>query len=121
MIVLAESSKMSLNQQARSMGQAWERLPHPRPAMTLEICSASGKMHIFYLGPPSPQLTPKELELLHTLWLELSHRLEREDLRHADVVYFALKELERGLAQDDKVAQRLREYMMERENQRKTG
>lgn len=121
MIVLAESSKMSLNRQLRTVGLAWERLPHPRPAMTLEIYSASGEKDTFYLGPPSPRLSPQELELLHNLWLELNHRLKRKDLSHAGVVYFALKELERELSQGDKVAQRLREYMMERENRRKNA
>jgi len=118
-IVLAESSKVTLNQQSHLVGLAWERLPHPRPAMTLEIYSASGEKHLVYLGPHSPQLTAEELELLHNLWLELSRRLG-EDLHHSDVVYFALQELERELVEDAELVQRLREYM-ERQNRRKAA
>jgi amino acid transporter len=117
-IVLAKSSKMSINEQARRVGLAWERLPPPRPRVGLEIYSGSGEKHFFYLGPHAPHLTPRELELLHKLWLELNHRLNGRDLHHNEVVYFALKEVERELAQaeDNSVIRRLQQYLLERDN-----
>ena len=117
-IILAKSSKMSINEQSRRVGLAWERLPPPRPRMALEIYTVSGEKHFFYLGPHAPHLTPRELELLHKLWLELNHRLNEHDLHHNEVVYFALKEVERELAQgeDNNVIRRLQQYLLERDN-----
>ncbi|PYX19806.1 MAG: hypothetical protein DMG82_24340 [Acidobacteria bacterium] len=117
-VVLGKSSKLSINQQARLIGLAWERLPQPRPRMALEIYSHSGEKHFFYLGPHAPHLTPREIELLHNLWRELSQKLDGHDLHHHDVVYFALKEVEQEISEGkgDMVIHRLRRYLLEREN-----
>jgi hypothetical protein len=118
-IVLGKSSRMSIREQARRVGLAWERLPPPRPRIALEIYSAAGEKNFFYLGPHAPHLTPRELELLHKLWLELNQRLNGHDLHHNEVVYFALKEVERELGHGDgqDVVQRLQRFLMERDNQ----
>jgi hypothetical protein len=117
-VVLGKSSKVSINQQARLIGLAWERLPQPRPMMALEIYSHSGEKHFFYLGPHVPHLTPREIELIHKVWLELNRKLNGRELHHHDVVYFALKEMEREIAEgkDDMVIHRLRRYLLERNN-----
>jgi amino acid transporter len=117
-VVLGKSSKVSINQQARLIGLAWERLPQPRPMMALEIYSHSGEKHFFYLGPHVPHLTPREIELIHKVWLELNRKLNGRELHHHDVVYFALKEMEREIAEgkDDMVIHRLRRYLLERDN-----
>jgi amino acid transporter len=117
-VVLGESSKLSLSREARLIRLAWERLPQPRPRMGLEIYSHSGERHFFYLGPHAPHLTPREIELLHSLWLELSQKLDGHDLHHHDIVYFALKEVEQEIAEGkgDMVIHRLRRYLLEREN-----
>lgn len=114
-IVLGKSSKMSIDQQARRIGLAWERLTPPRPTMGLEIYSVSGEKHVFYLGPHVPHLTRRELELLHKIWLELDRRLDGHQLHHHEVVYVALKELERELAQNEKtLVQRLQRDLLDR-------
>ncbi len=112
-IVLAESSKMSIREQARTLGLAWEGLPHPRPAITVQIYSDRGSTHSFYLGPHLPDLTPDELELLHKLWLDLSQRLDNRELHHRDVVYLALKELEREVREPNRefIIGRLQKYL----------
>ena len=117
-IVLGRSSKMSMNEQARMIGLAWERLPQPRPKMSIEIYAPSGEKHFFYLGPHAPHLTPREIELLHTLWLELSQEMNDQELHHHDIVHFALKEIERQIVEGkaDTVLQRLRQYLSERRN-----
>jgi hypothetical protein len=56
---------------------------------------------LFRIGSHAPHLTPRDLELLHQLWLELNGRLNNQELHHNEVVYFALKEVERELAQGD--------------------
>src|ERR1700758_4241099 len=91
---------MHVTEQARASGLAWERMPEPRPRVTREIFTPSGQEHIFYLGPHTPRLTPKEIDLLHSIWLELSDSVAPEELHHHDVVHFALEELRRDLADE---------------------
>jgi nucleotide-binding universal stress UspA family protein len=112
-VVAGSSSKMSMTEQAREIGVAWERMPEPRPRVTLELFTPSGQEQIFYLGPHAPRLTPKEIDLLHKVWLELSDRLPGKELHHHDIVHFALSEVEREMAdgQDSEVLKRLREHL----------
>ncbi len=119
-IVVGSSAKMSVNEQAREIGQAWERMPEPKPQVTLEIFAPTGQEQVFYLGPHAPRLTPDEIDLLHKLWLQLSDKLPGMELHHHDIVHFALHELERELAegQDDAVLERLREHLKEIQDRR---
>ena len=54
-IVLGRSTKMSLAEQARQFGLAWEALPDPRPPFNLEIFTPQGEHEFFLLGPACPQ------------------------------------------------------------------
>ncbi len=112
-IVVGSSSKLSMEEQAREIGLAWERLPEPRPQFTLQLITPAGVEHVFYLGPHAPNLTPKEIDLLHKLWLELSERIGPGDLHHHDIVHFALDEVEREMqeGQTNEVVERLREHL----------
>src|ERR1700733_8491578 len=118
-IVLGKSSKMSIPQQARMVGLAWERLPPPRPRMTLEIHSASGEKHQFYLGPHPGHLMPREVELLDRLWLRLNRELDTQGLHHHEIVDFSLRELERELSHGDgrNMVDRLERYLSRRDDQ----
>ncbi len=119
-IVVGSSSKMPINEQAREVGLAWERMPEPRPRLTLDIFTPGGQERIFYLGPHAPHLTPKEIDLLHNIWLQLSEELPGEDLHHHDIVHFALTELTRELSQGqgNAVLERLREHLREIKDRR---
>jgi amino acid transporter len=97
-VVLGGSPNTAPTEDARLAGLAWERLADPKPQLTLEILSVGGLEHIFYLGPHAPRLTPKEIDLLHSLWLELSTGVAPEELHHHDVVHFALEELRQDLS-----------------------
>ena len=112
-IVAGSSSKATIIEQAREIGIAWERLPEPRPRVALELFTPLGHEQIFYLGPHAPRLTPKEIDVLHKVWLEFSDRLPDEEIHHHDIVHFALDEVEREMAQGrgDEVLQRLREHL----------
>ena len=96
-------------------GLAWERLSDPKPQLTLEIYFPSGQEHIFYLGPHAPHLTPKEIDLLHSLWLQISNEVAPEEIHHHDVVHFALEELREDLSnsQRQEVLHRLRHHLQE--------
>ncbi len=112
-IAVGSSAKRSINDQAVEVGLAWERMPEPRPHVSLEIFTPAGSEQIFYLGPHAPRLTPKEIDLLHKIWLGLSEKLGHEELHHHDIVHFALDELERELAmgQEADVVERLRKHL----------
>ena len=112
-IVAGSSSNLAFSEQAREIGLAWERLPDPRPRVTLEIFTPAGQEQIFYLGPHAPRLTPKEIDLLHKVWLELSDQLPNREIHHHDIVHFALDELERELGDsaDPGVLKRLGQHL----------
>jgi len=121
-IVAGSSSKASVTEQAREIGIAWERMPEPRPRVTLELFTPSGDEQVFYLGPHAPRLTPKEIDLLHKVWLEFADNLPGEEIHHHDIVHFALAEVEREIAegQASDVLKRLRDHLHEIENRRQT-
>jgi len=115
-MALGQSSRLSIHQQARLIGLAWERLPEPRPGITLEIYGNKAERHVFFLGPHTRDLSSREIELLHSVWLKLNREFPEEELHHHDVLYVALKELEREIAEGkpDLLGQRLRKYLSER-------
>ena len=114
-IVTGSSSSNPVDEQARKIGLAWERMPEPRPRVTLEILTPAGGEHIYYLGPHAPRLTPKEIDLLHRVWLEFADQLPGEELHHHDIVHFALNEVERELEKDGRndVLKRLHDHLNE--------
>ncbi len=119
-VVLGPSPTRSVTEEARIAGLAWERLPQPKPQLTLEIYFPSGQEHVFYLGPHAPHLTPKEIDLLHSIWLELSSDVAPEEIHHHDVVHFALNELQQELSNTEReeVLRRLRRHLQEIKDRR---
>jgi hypothetical protein len=112
-ILLGLSSWRPAPEEARIAGLAWEQLPDPKPHLTLEIHSPAGQAQVYYLGPHAPLLTPREISLLHSVWLELSGVVAPEELHHHDVVHFALEEL-RGELHDmrrEDILARLRSHL----------
>ena len=98
LVVMGLSGKMIPSQQAKAFGDAWEKLPPPRPQLSLEIIDeATGKRTFFNLGPHPPRLWPEDVELLHKLWLNLSAKGTGHKLHHRDVVRVALRRLEADL------------------------
>jgi len=117
-IVAGVSTKMSPAEQGRRVGEAWEKLPAPRPALSLEIIEPStGKSQFFNLGPHPPQLWPEDIELVHNLWLEMDPCAKGSKLRHRDVIGVALRRLEAELRSGQRevvIADALREAEQER-------
>ncbi len=120
LVVMGLSGKMKASQQAKSFGDAWERLPPPRPQLSLEILDEeTGKQMFFNLGPHPPRLWPEDVELLHKLWLNLSSKGLGYKLHHRDVVRVALRRLESELntPKSDEV---LKEVWQEASEEKKT-
>jgi hypothetical protein len=119
-VVLGSSPNRPVTEEARIAGLAWERLPDPKPQLMLQIYFPGGQEHVFYLGPHTPHLTPKEIDVLHGIWLELSSEIAPEELHHHDVVHFALEELQNYLSDLEraKVLARLRQHLHETQQRR---
>jgi hypothetical protein len=98
-IVTSPSPNLSTVEQARQVGRAWEKLPTPRPALTLEIVPPRGEdPQLFSLGPHPPRLWPSDVDLVHRLWTELTERPNIGGrLHHRDVVSVALRRLDQEL------------------------
>lgn len=112
-VVLGASPNTPVTEEARKAGLAWEHLPDPKPQLTLVIYFPGGQEHVFYLGPHAPHLTPKEIDELHSIWLELSNDVAPQELHHHDVIHFALDELKGELNYSDReqVISRLRKHL----------
>jgi amino acid transporter len=113
-LVLGGSSKISLAEEAREVGLAWESLPDPRPPFNLEIFAhGGGQREFFMLGPHAPNLSMNEVHLVHRLWLKLGDLISPEELHHHDVVHFALNEVQKEMddGKHEEVAQRLKEHL----------
>src|SRR5205823_9601739 len=87
-VVLGPSPNRPVTEEARIAGLAWERLPAPKPQLILQIYFPNGQEHVFYLGPHAPHLTPKEIDLLHRIWLQLSNEVAPEELHHHSATVF---------------------------------
>jgi nucleotide-binding universal stress UspA family protein len=101
LVVMGLSAKLNPSEQAKAFGDAWEKLPAPRPQLSLEIIEdITGKKMFFNLGPHPPRLWPEDMELLHKLWLDLTNRGLGHKLHHRDVVRVALRKLESALSSE---------------------
>jgi amino acid transporter len=112
-IVLGHSPKEPTEEQARHIGDAWEKLGDPKPQFNLEIHLQNGDKVYKVLGPHAPNLTANEVNLIHRLWLRFNETVAPLELHHHDVVHFALQELQKELdaGQEDEVVNRLREHV----------
>jgi amino acid transporter len=96
-IVCGLSNRLTLDEQGKLTGDAWERLPEPRPNVVLEIHSPDHSVEEYYLGPHTPRLRDQDLELLHKIWLEVSEDPELASLHHYHIIGMALERLQERL------------------------
>ena len=102
-LVTGVSPTMSSEELARRIGLAWEQLPEPRHAFSLEIITPNRPSTFVNLGPHPPRLWPEDVEKLHDIWLTLSAEgALGSKLHHRDVVGLALRRLEEELSSDDR-------------------
>jgi len=99
-IVCGVSNKLTSDEQARLTGDAWERLAEPRPRLTLEVHEANGKIREYPLGPHAPRMRPQDLELMHSVWLDITSDPKYCGAHHYHIVALALEELRRELNSD---------------------
>jgi len=104
-LVTGVSARMESDELARRIGQAWEALPGPRHAFSLEIISPDRQSVFVNLGPHPPRLWPEDIDLVHDLWRELCDVSGLgARLHHRDIVGLALRRLQKDLHNDRRSA-----------------
>ncbi len=93
-IVMGLSPALTPSEQGARVGDCWERLPEPRPALSLELVLENQKDVVFFnLGPHPPRLWPADIDLAHRLWLEVSSMGPGAKLHHRDIIGVALRRM----------------------------
>jgi magnesium transporter len=96
-VFVGESSTLSAADQARLLGEAWERADKPEALdVRLVIYHRSGRADTYHLGAHPPSLTSGDLDLIHRLWLD-AIKTVGPHVHHDDVVRAALKQMEQQL------------------------
>src|ERR1035441_2429722 len=110
-VVSSISSKMTAEDQAFHMGQAWEALPEPKRQFNFYVVDPDGELKVFYIGPHAPNLSPDDVQLVHRLWLNMRRDPSMPDLHHSDIITYALTRLAGQYAREkQEILRDLRNY-----------
>jgi hypothetical protein len=96
-IVCGRSNKLTADEQGKLTGDAWERLPEPRPRLTLMVYEPDGTFHEYLLGPHTPRMRPQDIGLMHNVWLDVTKDPRFAGAHHYHVVALALEQLQQEL------------------------
>ena len=99
-LVSGLSTKMTAQEQAYHVGQAWENLPEPKRQFTFYVVMPNGEAQGFHIGPHAPTLQADDVQLVHRLWLNFRRDPEMQSLHHSDIVTYALTRLAIEYARD---------------------
>jgi magnesium transporter len=103
-VYVGESITLSAEDQARLLGEAWERSDKPEALdVRLVIHHRSGRADTYHLGAHPPSLTSSDLDLIHRLWLDAVKSVGPH-VHHDDVVRAALKQMEQQLTGSERDA-----------------
>jgi len=92
-VVSGVSTRMTAEDQAFHMGQAWEALPEPKRQFNFYVIGPDGAVKVFYIGPHAPALSPDDVQLVHRLWVNMRRDPSVPDLHHSDIITYALTRL----------------------------
>ena len=99
-VVSGLSTKLTAQEQAYHVGQAWEALTEPKRQFTFYVVKPDGESLSFHIGPHTPTIQPDEVQLVHRLWLNLRRAPEMQDLHHSDILTYALTRMASEYAHD---------------------
>ena len=88
-VYVGESATISGDEQARLVGEAWERAGTPDLQVRLAVFHRSGRSDIYHLGPHAPELSVRDYDLIHRIWRDAVESVGPH-LHHHDVVRAAL-------------------------------
>ncbi len=113
-VVCGKSNQLTADEQGKLTGDAWERLPEPRPRLRLVVYEPSGNKHEYMLGPHTPRMRQEDVDLLHGMWKEVTTDPRYRELHHYHVLNVALQELKARMHDDhrkDDVMQEIHDEM----------
>ncbi len=94
---VGESSTLTADDQARLLGNAWEKAARTEPLdVRLVVHHRSGRTDTYHLGAHPPSLAPSDLDLIHRIWLDATKAIGPH-VHHHDVVRAALTQMEQQL------------------------
>jgi magnesium transporter len=97
-VYVGESSTLPASEQARLLGEAWERAEkEDDQKLRLVICHHSGRTDAYHLGAHPPSLSPGDVERIHHLWRDASSAIGPH-VHHHDIVRAALTYMEQKLS-----------------------
>ncbi|HEY6446985.1 MAG TPA: APC family permease [Acidobacteriaceae bacterium] len=99
-LVSGLSTRMSAQEQAFHVGQAWENLPEPKRQFTFYVVMPAGESEAFHIGPHAPALRAEDVQLVHRLWLNFRRDPDMQGLHHSDIVTYALTRMAMDYARD---------------------
>lgn len=91
--VCGKSNKLTVDEQGKLTGDAWERLPVPRPRLRLVVYEPNEVRHVYLLGPHTPRMRQEDVDLLHGLWKEVTSDPRYRELHHYHILNVALQEM----------------------------
>ncbi|RZU39838.1 APC family permease [Edaphobacter modestus] len=118
-VVSGLSSKLTAEEQAYHVGQAWEALPEPKRQFTFYVIKPDGEALSFHIGPHAPTIQPDEVQLVHRLWLNLRRDPAMRELHHSDIVTYALTRMASEFARDKEGTLQGMQHYLQRSMQRR--
>jgi amino acid transporter len=110
-VVSGVSTRMTAEDQAFHLGQAWESLPQPKRQFNYYVIGHDGETKVFFIGPHAPALSPDDVQLVHRLWLNMRRDPSMLELHHSDIITYALTHLAGQYAREkQEILRDLRNY-----------
>jgi hypothetical protein len=110
-VVSGISTKVTAEDQAFHMGQAWEALPEPKRQFNFYVVDPGGQVKVFFIGPHAPALSPDDVQPVHRLWLNMRRDPSVSGLHHSDIITYALTRLAGQYAREkQEILRELRNY-----------
>ena len=110
-VVSGVSTRMTAEDQAFHLGQAWEALPQPKRQFNYYVIGHDGETKVFFIGPHAPALSPDDVQLVHRLWLNMRRDPSMLELHHSDIITYALTHLAGQYAREkQEILRDLRNY-----------
>src|SRR2546426_8192318 len=101
-VVSGLSSKMTAQEQAFYLGQAWEAMSEPKRQFIFQVGHPDRQVDTFRIGPHTPSIKSEDVHLIHRLWLNITREPGLDKLHHHDVVTEALTRFARDYAGRDR-------------------
>jgi hypothetical protein len=102
-VVSGLSSKMTGEEQAFRLGQAWEAMPEPKRQFVFHVVRPDLSIETYRIGPHTPTMKPEDVQLVHKIWLDIKRHAGTDEIHHSDIVTLALTRLAKdyNLDKDD--------------------